>query len=170
MVLGTALCFVLSKFCTTQQHYAATVAQAPPSTIGTLRFPSFGGRHKMKKRTGSQHSQQQSECAATKQRTTLVSAMEPDRKRARSDASHGVFSEQTCSRGHFRSKKWGSHAQHFKRPFVRLTRPACTDINALPFVITRTSHVQRAAEPERKQPQHSFHLENILHSPSKEFF
>ena len=31
--------------------------EVPPSTIGTLRFPSFGGRQKMKKRPGSQHSQ-----------------------------------------------------------------------------------------------------------------
>ena len=68
--------------------------------------------------------------------------MEPGRKRARSDASHGVFSEQTCSRAHFRSKKWGSRVLHFKRLFVRLTRPACADINAFPF--RHNTHFARA--------------------------
>ena len=107
--------------------------EVPPSTIGTLRFPSFGGRQKMKKRPGSQHSQQQSECAAIKRSPTLVSTMW-----IQAGSVHAVMQAMGCAAIQLAAAlisgpKSGSRVQRVKRLFARLTRPACADNHALPF-------------------------------------
>ena len=103
-----------------------------PPQLGHFVFHLLVEGKKRKSDLALSTAKQQTECAAIKRSPMLVSTMDPGKKRTHRDVSHGVCSEPTCSRAHFRSKKWVT-CPACKKTFARLTRPACADNHALPF-------------------------------------